>query len=169
MPAGESGSATGAGFYCEDTDEEHTVNPMGIGLTNTVYRAELAGIWGWLTRYIESPKIFNLSDSLNSLRAVSNCVHRPWTLYFHKHKELIFDILRLLRDRSDRGFQTVLAKVRAHSNIWGNEKADELAKAAAHSPSICDIQCNVGVGSIPAKYWPYKVEGEEKYYLSNLS
>lgn len=52
-------SATGAGFFCEDNGEEYTVNPMGLGLTNTVFRAELAGIWGWLTTYRDIPKIMD--------------------------------------------------------------------------------------------------------------
>lgn len=78
------------------------------------------------------------------------------------------DILRLLRERSAKGFETVLAKVRAHKNIWGNERADELAKAAAQSPGTCDICCNVGVGSLPAECWPFKLIGEERFYLSDL-
>jgi len=69
------GSTTicGAGIYVTRTQQGYTVNPSGKGPTNTINRAELAGILGALRDVIpkDQPATI-LSDSLCSL-SMTNC------------------------------------------------------------------------------------------------
>lgn len=161
-------AAVGAGLYCESTEEEFTIDPVGRRLCNTVFRGELAGIWSCLKTYLDVPKILNFIDSANCLHAISNIIFRPWTLKYHKHRQLLQDILDMLRYRDEKGFTTVLAKIAAHRNVWGNETADKLAKRATQELENCDIKVDVGAYSLPSRHWPYKLVGREQFFLSDL-
>jgi ribonuclease HI len=93
---------------------------------------------------MESPKLLNFTDSLNSLYAIRNCIERPWLLHFHKHIKILKEIVRLLLVRDQRNFSTIFAKIKAHDNIWGNERADQLAKQATEVDNLPDLTCSIG-------------------------
>jgi ribonuclease HI len=54
---------------------------------------------------------------------------RPETLTLCKHKDLLLRIIKELRRRAEAGWHTQLVKVKAHSGVPGNERADQEATA----------------------------------------
>jgi ribonuclease HI len=65
------------------------------------------------------------TDSLNSLYLINTQIKHPTQQNNHPDKTILALIVKLLKDREVR---TTLYKVRAHTNIIGNEEADKLAK-----------------------------------------
>ena len=102
-----------------------TINPQGAGPTNTINRAELAGIWGALQQGHHTIA----SDSSTSLYQIRKALLHPQDLKFHKHHAA----LELILTEIDRNPSPIirLIKVKAHASIIGNEMADAGAKEAA--------------------------------------
>ena len=97
------------------------------GLQN-ILRAELMAIHHTLrlltTTYRNEPAhIF--TDCLNVLYLINTQTKHPTTHNSHPDKKILESIVKMLQDRTQT---TTLHKVKAHTNISGNEQADKLAK-----------------------------------------
>ena len=84
------------------------------------------------------PKIAILSDSLAAIYMVQRVVRRPGTLSVHKHQPLLHHIYLLVLARAALGLRTSFHKVRAHTGVTGNEKADAGAGATLGDPASCE-------------------------------
>jgi ribonuclease HI len=98
-----------------------------IGLQN-ILRAEISAIYHTLLilnqEFSQEPAhIF--TDSLNSLYLINTQIKHPTQQNNHPNKTILALIVNLLKNRTA---PTTLNKVRAHTNIIGNEEADKLAK-----------------------------------------
>jgi ribonuclease HI len=154
-------TAVGAGLYIPSLEEqgekaEFTVDPAGAGPTNTINRAELAGIHAAL----EKGQGAIATDSATSIAQLQRAVHRPGTLKLHKHADLLRSLVRLLRNSPGA---VTIAKIRAHAGHIGNEVADLVAKRAAipEDDSEPDMVLPVSSeASQTAGYWPYRTAGQ---------
>ena len=78
-----------------------------------------------ITQYQNKP-IHIFTDSLNSLYLLNTQIKHPSLHNNHPDKTTLLEMVNMLQQRT----QTLtIYKVRAHSNILGNEEADALAKA----------------------------------------
>ena len=98
------------------------------GLQNILH-AELIALYDTikmsLDLYQDKP-IHIFTDSLNSLYLLNIQIRHPSLHTNHPNKTILSDMVQMLQERTN--ILTVY-KVIAHSNITGNNKADELAKA----------------------------------------
>ena len=88
----------------------------------------------------DKPDIVIASDSLCSLYQIRNVLRQEHKAWGHRHEHLLLAICKELIWREQKGFFTRLIKVRAHSGIDGNERADVLAKRAAESKHASTIE-----------------------------
>jgi ribonuclease HI len=101
---------------------------MGQGLTNTINRAELAGILIGLQKFLpDTTHITINTDSLCSLLQIQKQLLSPDKHQFHPHKDLLEAIATALHHRCRQNHTITLQKVTAHIGIPGNETADYLA------------------------------------------
>ena len=152
----DSANSLGAAYYDGRVDRTFTVQPSGHGATNTVVRAELAGICAALQRAAtDVAPIHVYTDSLSSLYLIARYLHFPHTLRECKHLHLLEAISAPLKARAHRGARTHLRKVKAHAGCVGNEFADIGAASAARQGCVHDQVLHVSnnsVSSLPA--WP---------------
>ena len=149
------GQKIGAGIAVPGLWQQHrgalTVNPNGEGITNTINRAELAGLLGALVAInTEDTRMGGLSithvgsDSLTAMCQVRKVLEDPMALTSHKHRDLL---LRIMSELSRLREPITIFKVKAHTGLVGNEAADMLAKwAAEHQP---DTDLHIGVENQP--------------------
>jgi ribonuclease HI len=133
-----------------------------IGLQN-ILRAKISAIHHTLLIFNqefphELAHIF--TDSLNSLFLIKTQIKHPTQQNNHLDKTILASIVSMLKNRTTT---TTINKVRAHTNIIGNEEADKLAKEGSKIDLANDIpiQPHENAHSIP--YWwcrdddhPYK-------------
>jgi hypothetical protein len=81
-----------------------------------------------ITTYAEEP-VFIFTDSLNSLYLLNTQITHPSLHNNHPDKTILTQIIEMLQARTKL---TSLHKVKAHSNITGNETVDTLAKNGRH-------------------------------------
>jgi ribonuclease HI len=96
-------------------------------------RAELIAINTALSTFSTHNWIGISTSSLSSLQAIRHHHTNPGTTsanHYHHHKLLADNIADLLVTRQRSGLSTTLHKIRAHTNIWGNDLADAAAKLA---------------------------------------
>ena len=111
-------------------------------------RAELVAIHVALDRlgHLQDFRLF--TDSLSSLQAIQKRLYNTDPQAYHHHQVLIDDIVRLIMVREHKGLSTTLKKVRAHTNVMGNELADETAKRAVRQfddlPEETKIKVSLG-------------------------
>jgi hypothetical protein len=105
------------------------------GLQN-ILRAEFMAIYTVIklsiTIYTKEP-IYIFIDSLNSLYLINTQIRHPSQHNNHPDKIILSQIVNMLQSRTQ---PISLHKVKVHTNITGNETADELAKRGrlkAHS------------------------------------
>lgn len=122
----------GAGIYIPAMKKGITIDPRGQGETNTINRAELMAI-----REATSPEVVPLeqdvyifTDSMCSELQINKYLLQPEAFRFHTHKDLIRSISEQTRDRAQAGGRTHIYKVKGHSGVKGNEKADAVAGLA---------------------------------------
>jgi hypothetical protein len=138
------------GFWTRETSSYGIFNsPKNIAISKrllglqNILHTELTAIHHPLTLInanfpMEHAYIF--TDSLNSLFLLHTQIQKPTSHLNHPDKVMSASIVSLMQNRTQPLF---LHKVRAHFNIFGNDKADELAKAGndlSHRPPISDYE-----------------------------
>jgi ribonuclease HI len=132
-PADKECDAPGIGagvYFPPQTDNEEDARaipiiPIGDGQPqNTINRAELVGILAAIKQ--GATKI--ATDSLTSMYQIKKMLRHLQDLLNHQHCQLIKEAATQIMNAEQK---ITLHKVKGHSSIIGNEKADQIAKAAA--------------------------------------
>ena len=108
------------------------MNPNGSNITNTVHRAELAGIAAAVTH----DYFLIATDSENSMRQIRKQIRYSELHTYHIHHNLLETIIKAIRNTAT--FSIKFLKVKAHTGIIGNERADQIAKHVAKHPEVAD-------------------------------
>ena len=153
----EGPNLLGAAVYVSSSDTTITIAPHGRRETNTITRAELAGIHVALDQFTYFPKpITVFCDSLAAIYETLRVVHMPHTLLYHKHYPMLSSIRSFILTRARMSLPTHVQKVKSHIGVAGNEHADAGAARALRSPDACDVDLadidNAYLSSLPA--WP---------------
>lgn len=142
----------GGGIYDRQTDQKYTVNPGACHMHKTINRAELAPIYAALKELVPAVSNKNIvvfADSLTSLLQIRKQCLAPHKYIYHKHKRILRSIAQEIDNLIDKGYNIKLCKVKAHSNILGNEEADKAANEARSNPDNCDITVDIGGHDTP--------------------
>jgi len=97
----------------------------------TIMQAELVAIYAALDKFATHEWVGIFTNSLSSLQTIwHRYTHqRPSSPHnYHHHLLLLSGITDLLEERRRRGFRTTLHKIRAQTNIRGNDFADATVK-----------------------------------------
>ena len=130
-------SGSGAGYIITTENNNITIKESHFKLPDysTVFQAELIAIkeaCNYLTSQNNKDKdIIIWTDSLSSIQALANITSRSIT---------VNDCYNALQNIATHNNVTI-KWVAAHTGIWGNEKADSLAKAGTTSTSL--IKCPI--------------------------
>ena len=135
------------------------------GRINTNLRAELAAIFCALSNTPARTQLHILTDSLTSLQLINTVLYNPERLRFHKHKHMLHATMAHILLRESR---IICGKVRAHTNVWGNDIADMVAKQATHtdvstSPHVC---MPPGTAETDAEFTAFPNAGRGSSWLS---
>ena len=104
------------------------IDATGLEENNTVLRAELVAIHQALITFEADPDLNIATDSLTALQILHALITNPASRPHSPHKHLLEAIITTIQSRDNRGYTTVLRKIRSHTGIRGNEKADTTAK-----------------------------------------
>jgi ribonuclease HI len=137
-------------------EQQFTIDPAGKGATNTINRAELAGIWGALQKGQHTIA----TDSASSICQIRKALLQPMALKHHKHADLLEDIIRMVRASPHH---IRLLKVKGHNGIIGNGRADSVAKKAGAMQAGHDIRVEAGrEPSYTKGFWLYHAPPAEE-------
>jgi ribonuclease HI len=89
-----------------------------------------------LTQEFPNELAYIFTDSLNSLYLINTQIKHPTQQNNHPNKKILTSIVNILKNRIAT---THLYKVRAHTNIIGNEEADKLTKEGSKIVLVNDI------------------------------
>ena len=130
----QSDTQVGAAVWIPPQGRALLINPNGLGATNDINRAELSAIHAAVLHATEAelPAVTIYTDSQCSISWTARQINRPHTLSECKHADLLSNIVVALDARAALGWTTALVKVKAHTGVVGNEKADAAAKEAAN-------------------------------------
>ena len=160
----------GAGVYFpsqtanEEDAQEVPIIPLGDSHPqNTINRAELVGILAALKHGANRIA----TDSLTSMYQIKKMLRRPQDLLNHQHCELIRQIAAEIANSRD--LKVTLHKVKGHSYIIGNEKADEIAKAAAtgETPHEACEMYDMPSNDRSTQYWPHETKWNNIWTRTN--
>ena len=152
------------------------VDPHGIGVTNTITRAELSAILAALeeVEYTDwNNDITTATDSLCCIQSIHKQLHRPVLHRYHKHRELLEHIADKLLARAEMCNKTTFMKVKSHTGIHGNDMADKSANEAR--PGFCNRNVDQGSeGAYKDHFWlTYEKElpegGTRSQYLNDCT
>ena len=136
------------------------IDAAGTEETRTIMRAELVAIHTALTTLVDHEWIGIFTDSLSSLQAIQHHHAHPGTRStkdYHHHRILLDSISDILETRRIAGHSTTLHKIRAHTNIRGNDLADAAAKMAVRSfdtlPAHATIRVDIGEVAPRPQHW----------------
>ncbi|KAK3235090.1 hypothetical protein CYMTET_54681 [Cymbomonas tetramitiformis] len=82
------------------------------------------------------------TDSANSIRQLENMRTKPHSMEHHRQRDLLYAILVNIEALVAAGHTVSLLKVKAHTGIVGNEKADEAAKQACTTGTLTEAWDN---------------------------
>jgi ribonuclease HI len=153
--------ATGAGVWARELGvyTATLVRPGGMGMLNTIMRAELAAIQVALSSGHGHRCI--ATDSLAAMYLIQRAVSNPDSLLDHLHAPTLSEIARLVRDGEG---PVTMHKVKAHSGVIGNAAADAAAKRAAADPAAA----GEGLWAPPpfeGRLWPAATTGDGEQRL----
>jgi ribonuclease HI len=109
------------------------IDAAGIEETRTIMRAEMVAIHTALTTSVTHDWIEIFTDYLSSLQAIRHYHTIPGTTnvkHYHHHRLVMGSNTNVLETIRLTGLRTTLHKVKAHTNIQGNELADAAANLA---------------------------------------
>ena len=118
------GAVTGSGVYHPHLNVSHCVNPKGMGITNTISRAELAAIAAAVIHGYSHIA----TDSLGSLHQTKKQLSHP---NLHRHPiqgDVLESIAKAIRQSPS---PIHFFKVKSHAGIIGNEHTDVFATKSA--------------------------------------
>ena len=154
-PEGAKIVCTGAGLFLPAQEaaglqSKFTINPASEGPTNTINRAELAGIWAALHKGERTIA----TDSACSIAQLSRALFHPMSLRTHKHTDLLMAIIDLIRESDE---EITIMKIKAHNQHIGNEVADQVAKKATNPNETCDLTLPMSAEPSYVKgYWLWR-------------
>ena len=171
----EGPNRLGVCFYYSPTDRAYLVRPRGHRETNTILRAELAGIYAALLHASKLAPVPNnitiFSDTQSGVQLISRILFQPRTLSLNKHATMLHAIRLLILERCTLQRHTTLQKVTSHIGVTGNEHADEGATRALLNPHECDYHAN----NIPSDHfgsltaWPCMLAETTYTYFSDCT
>jgi ribonuclease HI len=136
------------------------IDAAGTEETRTITRAEMVAIHTALTTFSTHDRLGIFTDSLSSLQTTRHHYTDPGTTiakHYHHHKLLMDSITDLIETRKLSGIRTTLHKIRAHTNIRGNDLADAAAKrAVTHYDTLPPLQTRrveTGETAPSPNYW----------------
>ena len=122
------------------------IDDAGTEETRTIMRAELVAIHTALTTLVTHERICIFSHSLSSLQAIRHHHTKPGTSgakHYHHNTLLLGSITDLLETRRSAGLCTTFHKIKAHTNIRGDNSRTRspswLSRTSAHS--LCHKRC----------------------------
>ena len=132
------------------------IDAGGAKETRTIMRAELVDIHTALEKFATHEWMGISTNYLSSLHAIRRRYSQQGPTRprdYHHHMLLLSGITDLLEERRRRGFRTTLHKIRAHTNIRGNDPADAAAKMKiTQYDSLPESQkLKVVIGEIPPR------------------
>ena len=142
----------GSGVFCRALELSLRVDPCGQGATNTITRAELVAISSSLD-HVQHNSCIIATYSLASMYMIQKQLTNPAKTAFSPHSTLLEMIAARLCYRATSGLRTTIIKVKAHTGITGNERADTLANEA-RDLALCDTSLSQGNSPHAAHYWP---------------
>jgi hypothetical protein len=99
-----------------------------------------------------------MTDSVNSIHAIKAAIYYPAKVRFHRHKDLLEAIKVTILAMEGH---VLLAKIRGHAGIPGNEYADDIANRVAKT-GLADMDLStVASNSRPSQVWPMQKVWEE--------
>ncbi|KAF5378615.1 hypothetical protein D9615_007186 [Tricholomella constricta] len=126
-------AAAGGGVFFEDDDPRNEAFRLPISLPQTNNAAEAAAILAAVNKVNRDAPIIINSDSQITIKAITQLATKiedsGWIET--SNREILEPLFALLRTRSA---STIIKKVKAHSGIHGNERADSLAGEGAAQP-----------------------------------
>jgi len=120
----EVGQDTGSGVYHPHLNASQYVNPKGMGITNTISRAELAAIAAAVIHGYSHIA----TDSLTSLHQIRKELSHPNLHRHHIQGDVLQSIAKAIRQSPS---PIHFFKIKSYAGIIGNEHADALAKKLA--------------------------------------
>ena len=136
----------------EDTAQYHEVDTQGVGLTNTINRAELCGILAALL--LGHTRI--ATDSMCAIYQIRTAMLHPMKLLHHIHRDLLQQIVTHI-ERAEGVVH--IYKVPAHCGVIGNEVADEIARHAADKQGGAGIGIGTGNRPLQDTHWLQQAGG----------
>ena len=112
------------------------IDATGTEETRTIMRAEPIAIHTALTTFVEHDWLGIFTYSLSNLQAIRHHNTHPGirsSQHYHHHMLLLESLKDLLETKRLARFHTALHKLRAHTNIRGNDLADAGAKLAVQN------------------------------------
>ena len=163
---GTAACKTGSGLYRAQPLLELCVDPCGLGPTNTITRAELLAIYSSLQHAGPADCVI-ATDSQASMFMVRKQLTAPGKNAYSTHSLLLAAIADELTSRALAGHGTRIIKVKSHTGVYGNEKADGLANAA-RLPANCAERVDLGNVAHRGQFWPALVKKDTRQMVSNL-
>jgi len=132
------------------------IDAVGTEETRTIMRAELFAIHTTLTTFTTHDWIGLFTNSLSNLQVIRHHHAIPGTTsakHYHHHNLMPGSITDLLETRRLAGLSTTLHKIKAQTNIRGNDLEDAAAKlAVTHYETLSPPPTQgVEIGEIPIR------------------
>ena len=163
---GTAACKTGSGVYRAEPLLQLSVDPCGLGATNIITRAELVAIYCSL-HHAGPGDCVTATDSQASMYLIRNQLSAPGKNARSSHGVLLAAIAEAPTSGARAGHRTRIIKIKSHTGVSGNEKADELANAA-RQPANCQEVVDLGNVAHQGDFWPVLVKEGSRRLASNL-